>query len=80
MYLHFLIPTGKQGTSLSLWFKDLDLKPSNDPTGFYESLSLYGLGVHATSDFTSGTWKNTVENVSGTITTTEVPEPGSLWC
>ena len=128
MYLYFNIPDGEQGISLSLWFKDLDLEPSNDPDGFNESLTLYGqgglpnstffdyavidaladasasgygtnndsvtidftnldigsgdfwlhLGFHATSDFTSGKWQNTVEKVSGTITTTEVPEPGSL--
>ena len=128
MYLYFSIPTGEIGTTLSLWFKDLDLDPSNDPDGFHESLTLYGqgglpndvftaygdidalanasasgygtnndsvtmdftglnigsgdfwlnLGFHATSDFTSGTWKNTEEYVSAQITTTTVPEPASL--
>ena len=128
MYLYFYIPTGEVGTSLELWFRDLDLDPSNDPDGFNESLTFYGqgglpstsftdydvidglanasatgylsnndsvtlnfsdlniasgdfwlhLGFHATSTFNSGTWTNTVEKVSATITTTEVPEPASV--
>lgn len=42
MYLHFAIPTDQVGTSLTLWFDDLDLKNGNDPTGFFEQLTLHG--------------------------------------
>ncbi len=42
MYLHFAIPTDQVGTSLTLWFEDLDLRPNNDPDGFFEKLTLHG--------------------------------------
>jgi hypothetical protein len=42
MYLYFAIPTDQVGTSLTLWFEDLDLRPNNDPDGFFEKLTLYG--------------------------------------
>jgi len=42
MYLHFAIPTDQVGTSLTLLFDDLDLRPNNDPDGFFEKLTLYG--------------------------------------
>ena len=44
MYLYFDIPVGEFGQSLTLDFEDLDLKNYNDPSGFFEKLTLYGGG------------------------------------
>lgn len=39
MYIYFGIPVEQLGTELSLTFTDLDLIPTNDPSGFFETLS-----------------------------------------
>ncbi len=42
MFLYFNIPTNQEGTTLTLTFDDLDLRPNNDPEGFFEKLTLFG--------------------------------------
>lgn len=42
MYFYFNVASGQQGTSITIWNDDLDLALSNDPTGFFERIQLYG--------------------------------------
>lgn len=42
MYFYFNIDT--VGTEITIWNDDLDLALSNDPTGFFEDITLYGDG------------------------------------
>ncbi|WP_028863509.1 PEP-CTERM sorting domain-containing protein [Psychromonas aquimarina] len=62
MYLYFDIAPGMTGTSLTLWFDDLDLADINTPTGFFETLafneSVNGeLGGDIVDEFVYTTWQ-----------------------
>lgn len=54
MYFYFNVAAGQQGTSVTIWNDDLDLALSNDPTGFFEKIQLYGQWGMPTDTFT--TW------------------------
>ena len=67
MYMHFLVPTGHVGDTLTLRFKDLDMYPAGyfDPDGFHERFILYGQGVGLPNDtFESYTVLDSESNVN----------------
>ena len=52
LFLEFVNVTGGDST-LSLWFEDLDLMGANDPTGFFESVSIFDNSSNVLASFNS---------------------------
>jgi len=81
MYLYFDIDEGNEvGTSASFWFEDLDLRSTNDPTGFFETFNgietwtELGAIPNLTFDSAYNFGSSTTNNVSFTISNLNITQ------